>query len=181
MLPSLTWVFFNLFSIFSQWKLFTSHCFLWKGFVPKQSFSGFRKALSTWLCFVSLDGAGFFLQETPLYIVSLWPTDGGRGELEPEQSLRILVSLLQLGALMMALEKRMHVAVEMIAIWHCSFGQKTSTRLGNGAIHRSQNPWEKPGQSHYTCLGDGKRRGREVKCFPHSEEEVSDCTSFSRE
>lgn len=52
-------------------------------------------------------------------------------------------------------------------------------RYGSNA--RSQNPGEKPGQSHYTCLGGGRRQGREVKCCPHSEEDISDCTSFSPE
>lgn len=86
---------------------------------------------------MSLDGAGFFLRETPVYIQC--PCDGGR-ELEPEQSLQILVSLLQLQALMMALAKQMHVAVEMFATQQRSFGQETSAGLGDEVTKQYTDP-----------------------------------------
>lgn len=82
---------------------------------------------------------------------------------------------------MLALEKELHVAMEMLVLRHHSFGQKIPARLGHGAIHRSQTPGEKPGQSHFTCLGDSEWRGSKVKCFPPSEEALSDRTFYSHQ
>lgn len=76
----------------------TSHCFLWEEFIPNTPCMGFVQPLPRDF---ALGHCWFLPPRNP----QVYPAPCGRGELEPEQSLQILASLLPLWPLLMAVEK----------------------------------------------------------------------------
>lgn len=155
-------------SIFSQWKSPHAASF---GMNLSQTLLSWILHSSLHLTSLCVTGWCCFLSPRNPWV---FPAPCGRGELEPEQ---LLGSLLPLWALLMAVQ--IHVSMEITQ--PRPFGQETSPRADEGAVHDAKTLEGSQVNPITPVWEGGRRRGREVKCCPHCEQERSDCTSFSPE